>query len=111
MAAVFPVVEAVLSRQPGDLAEVFNLQNGTSSPAIFADTGPTGRIGEGSIARAERLGLWSDARTGGTTRGILWLGFPRSENGSPKPIEEISADAEKLFQVCGGNRQLIACIR
>jgi hypothetical protein len=102
-------IEPQTGARPGDLAEVFNLQNGKSSPAIFADTGPADRIGEGSIALAERLGLWSDARSGGTTRGILYLVFPGSGNGSPKPIEEISTDAEKLFQVWGGNKQLIAC--
>jgi hypothetical protein len=93
----------------GDLAEVFNLQNGKSSHAIYADTGPADRIGEGSVSLAESLGLWSDARSGGTMRGILYLVFPGSGNGSPRPIEEIDAEAEKLFQAWGGNTQLIAC--
>ena len=102
-------IETQTGAHPGDLAEVFNLQNGKSSPAIYADTGPVDRIGEGSVALAESLGLWSDARSGGTTRGILYLVFPGSGNGGPRPIEEINAGAEKLFQVWGGNNQLIAC--
>ena len=88
---------------------VFNMQNGKSSPAIYADTGPRDRIGEGSLALAKNLELWSDARSGGTTRGILYLVFPGSGNGRPRPIEEINAEAEQLFQVWGGNNQLTAC--
>ena len=102
-------MEKQVAAHPGDFAVVFNLQNLKSSPAIFADTGPPDRIGEGSIALAENLGLWSDARNGGTTRGILYLVFPRSGNGNPRPIEEINAEAEKLFQEWGGNNQLTAC--
>jgi hypothetical protein len=88
---------------------VFNLQNGKSSPAIYADTGPADRIGEGSIALAENLGLWPDARSGGTTRGILFLVFPGSGDGRPKRVEEIESEAEHLFQAWGGNDQLTAC--
>jgi hypothetical protein len=93
----------------GDFAIVFNLQDGMSSPAIYADTGPPDRIGEGSVALAENLGLWSDARSGGTTRGILYLVFPGSGNGSPRSMEEISSEAERLYRLWGGNNQLIAC--
>jgi Fungal chitosanase of glycosyl hydrolase group 75 len=93
----------------GDFAVVFNLQNLRCSPAIFADTGPTDRIGEGSIALAENLGLWPDARNGGTARGILYLVFPGSGNGSPRPAEEIKAEAEKLFSDWSGNNKLTAC--
>ena len=100
-------IETQTGAHSGDFAMVFNLQNGKSSPAIYADTGPP--IGEGSIALAENLGLWSDARNGGTTRGILYVVFPGSGNGRPRPIEEINAEAEQLFQVWGGNEQLTAC--
>ncbi len=102
-------MEKQVAAHPGDFAVVFNLQNLKRSPAIFADTGPPNRIGEGSIALAENLGLWSDARNGGTTRGILYLVFPGSGNGRSRPIEEINAEAEQLFQVWGGIEQLTAC--
>jgi glycosyl hydrolase group 75 (putative chitosanase) len=102
-------MEARTGAHPGDFAVVFNLQKGKSSPAIYADTGPTDRIGEGSVALAESLGLWSDARSGGTTRGILYLVFPGSGNGNPRPIEEINAEAKRLFLLWGGNDQLAAC--
>jgi hypothetical protein len=102
-------IETQTGAHPGDFAMVFNLQNGKSSPAIYADTGPPNRIGEGSVALAETLGLWPDARSGGTTRGILYLVFPGTGNGGPRPIEDVNAEAEQLFQVWGGNNQLKAC--
>jgi hypothetical protein len=102
-------MEKQVAAHPGDFAIVFNLQNLKSSPAIFADTGPPDSIGEGSIALAANLGLWSDARYGGTTRGILYVVFPGSGNGHPRPIEEINAEAEQLFHVWGGNEQLTLC--
>jgi Fungal chitosanase of glycosyl hydrolase group 75 len=102
-------MDKLIAAHPGDFAIVFNLQNFKSSPAIFADTGLTDRIGEGSIALAENLGLWSNARNGGTARGILYLVFPGSGNGHPRPIEEINVEAEKLLQEWGGNNQLKAC--
>ncbi len=47
-----------LGARPGDFAAVFNLQNGKSSPAIFADVGPVDHIGEGSVALAENQRLF-----------------------------------------------------
>ncbi len=101
--------ETQMGAHLGDFTMVFNLENGESSPAIFADTGPSDRIGEGSVALADDLGLWADARSGGTTRGILYLVFPGSGNGNPRPIQEISAEAENQFKLWGGNSQLAAC--
>src|SRR5437016_6219019 len=46
----------------GDLAVVINEANGRSAYAIFADVGPRGRIGEGSIALAGELGLPANPR-------------------------------------------------
>ena len=102
-------IETQSGARTGDFAMVFNLENGNHSPAIYADTGPSNRIGEGSIALAENLGLWSDARGGGTTRGILYLVFPGTGNSSPRKLEEINAEGEKLFQAWGGNNELTAC--
>jgi hypothetical protein len=61
----------------GDFAVVMNLRNGKSSYAIYADIGT---MGEGSIALADNLGIWSDARRGGQSDGILYLVFPGSGN-------------------------------
>jgi hypothetical protein len=87
-----------LGARPGDFAAVFNQRNGRSSYAIFGDVGPYDRIGEGSVALAENLGIRSDARNGGARRGILYLVFPGSGNGRPRTIEEINTEGQKLLQ-------------
>lgn len=98
----FVVLPGGLSRQlgtrPGDFAVVFNERNGKSSYAIFGDVGPWDRIGEGSMALAENLGVRSDARNGGARRGIVYLVFPGSGNGRPRTIDEIQSEGEKLLQ-------------
>ena len=86
-----------LGARPGDFAVVFNQRNGKSSYAIFGDVGPFDRIGEGSMALAENLGIRSDARNGGARRGILYLVFPGSGNRLPRPLEEISAEGQRLL--------------
>jgi hypothetical protein len=110
----FIVLPGAMARQigarPGDFAVAFNQRNGKSSYAIFGDVGPSDRIGEGSMALAENLGIRSDARNGGARRGILFLVFPGSGNGRPRPIEEINAESEKLLQAWGGTSQLSACM-
>jgi glycosyl hydrolase group 75 (putative chitosanase) len=98
-----------LGARPGDFAAVFNPLNGKSSYAIFGDEGPSDRIGEGSVALAENLGIRSDARNGGARRGILYLVFPGSGNGRPRTIEEINAEGQKLLQVWEGSIPLVAC--
>jgi hypothetical protein len=87
-----------LGARPGDFAVVFNPRNRKSSYAIFGDVGPFDRIGEGSVALAENLGIRSDARNGGARWGILYLVFPGSGNASPRTIEEINAEGEKLLR-------------
>ena len=110
----FIVLPGAMARQigarPGDFAVVFNQRNSKSSYAIFGDVGPPDRIGEGSMALAENLGIRSDARNGGARRGILFLVFPGSGNGRPRTIDEINAESEKLLQAWGGTSQLAACM-
>jgi hypothetical protein len=86
-----------LGARPGDFAAVFNPRNSKSSFAIFGDVGPFDRIGEGSMALADSLGIRSDARNGGARRGILYLVFPGSGNGKPRSIEEISVEGQRLL--------------
>lgn len=78
----------------GDFAMVMNLRNGKASFAIYADVGT---LGEGSVALAEALGIWSDARRGGESDGILYLLFPGSGNLRPRAIDEIQSAGEKLL--------------
>jgi hypothetical protein len=109
----FVVLPGALAREvgarPGDFAAVINRSNGKSSNAIFGDIGPSDRIGEGSVALAENLGVRSDARNGGARRGILFLIFPGSGNGEPRAIDEINAETAKLVQDWGGISQVTAC--
>lgn len=90
----------------GDFAYVVNLANGKSSYAIFADVGT---LGEGSVALANNLGIWSDARQGGRRGGILYLIFPGSGNRQPRPIEDIQGETEKLLADWGGMAKLTSC--
>jgi hypothetical protein len=83
----------------GDVAVVFNLRNGQFAFAIFADIGA---VGEGSIALADDLGIWSDARRGGSRGGMLYLVFPGSGDHRPKSVDEINELAGRLFRDWGG---------
>jgi hypothetical protein len=98
-----------LGARPGDFAFVLNQRNSKGSFAIFGDVGPFDRIGEGSVALAENLGIRSDARNGGARGRIQYLVFPGSGNRRPRTVEEISAEGEKLLQRWGGAAQLAAC--
>jgi glycosyl hydrolase group 75 (putative chitosanase) len=109
----YVVLPRELARQTGarlgDFAVVVNLRNTRSSFAIFADIGPAGALGEGSIALAENLGVRSNPRRGGIPGGILYLIFPGSGNGRPRSLEEINAEADKLFQSWGSPNQISSC--
>jgi len=96
----------------GDLAVVTNQKNGRSSFAIFADVGPHGKIGEGSVALARALGLNDDPRYGGTgNSSITYLVFPGSGLGSGKlrTAKEIKSSGLKAFRRWGGAKRLRAC--
>lgn len=109
----FIVLPGGMARQigarPGDFSVVFNQRNGKSSFAIYGDVGPADRIGEGSVALAENLGIHSDARNGGARRGIMYLVFPGSGNGRPRTIEEINGEGRKLLQAWESAHAQIAC--
>jgi hypothetical protein len=109
----FLVLPGRLARQlgarPGDFAVVFNRRNGKSSYAIFGDVGPFDRIGEGSMALAENLGIRSDARNGGARRGIIYLVFPGSGNRRPRTVDEISTEGQKSLQAWEGSISLEVC--
>ncbi len=96
----------------GDLAVVTNQRNGKTSFAIFADVGPHGKIGEGSVALARALDLNDDPRYGGTgSSSIAYLVFPRSGLGPGKlrSAKEIKTSGLRAFRQWGGPRRLRAC--
>jgi len=95
----------------GDLAYVYNTNNRKSCFALFADGGPAGKLGEGSIYLAEQLGIRSNPRSGGASEGIIYLVFPRSGkgNGYMPALEEIDQMAARELQKLGG-KGIIECL-
>ena len=87
----------------GDFGFVVNLRNGKSSYAIYADIGT---LGEGSIELADALGIWSNARRGGESDGILYLLFPGSGNQQPRAVTEIEEEGEKVLSALKGMQGL-----
>ena len=104
-----PEVQSKFDVQLGDFAVVINGKSGQHSEAIFADVGPRGKIGEGSIALANKLGIPSSPRDGGTDSGVVYVVFPLSGNGNPRSLDEIKSRADAQFEVIGGIAQLLAC--
>ncbi len=90
----------------GDLAAVFNMRNGKFSYAILADIGA---LGEGSIALADNLGIWSNARAGGAWGGIVYVVFPGSGDHRPRSVDQINQVTAKLFQDWGGTERVRLC--
>ena len=85
-----------LGVKKGDLALV--TYRGASSPAIVADVGPHGKIGEGSIALASALGLPPSPINGGTDRPLQWTIWPgtASTPAWPRALDEIAATVATL---------------
>jgi hypothetical protein len=98
-----------LKARMGDFAVVINSKNQKLSPAIVADQGPKGQIGEGSIALAEALGVPANPRRGGAAGGVLYLVFPGSGNRKLRAVEEIKTEATRLFDAWGGPAQMSSC--
>jgi len=67
----------------GDLAHV--RYRGQWSPAIVADVGPRGKIGEASCALAAALGIDSSARHGGCGAGVEWTVYRGTASTPPWP--------------------------
>jgi hypothetical protein len=95
----------------GDLVVAENTANGKRAYAIFADVGPPGKIGEGSIALAKALGINASPRRGGVSGGVTYLVFPESGQGQGKlrTRAEINATGARLFKQWGGARRLRSC--
>lgn len=66
----------------GDIALVINKANNKRCFAIFADTGPGNKIGEGSIYLAQQLGLQGSPKSGGTNSGIVYILLKNSGKGT-----------------------------
>ena len=87
----------------GDVGAVYNRKTGKLSFAIFADTGPSAEIGEGSIALANALGLDGNPKKGGTdVKDIIYVVFPGSGKGAGMSMAQIDQTAQPLFNSWGG---------
>lgn len=83
------VPPVVLSRTKGKVlgsaCEVTNLKNGKSTVAVVGDSGPSKKIGEGSPALCEALGLDPNPNHGGTSdfniKYRIYVGTPALVNG------------------------------
>lgn len=81
--------------KPGDVAAV--RYNGKVEFAVFADVGPAHKLGEGSMALAERLGINPNPRNGGVPAGVEYIVFPRSGNGRPQTPQQIANIGRRLL--------------
>lgn len=102
-------VAAALPLRLGDLAFVRNRKNGRAAFAIFADLGPPGKIGEGSIALAGALQIPSSPRHGGAADAVQVVVFPGSGDRRPKPQADIDREGRTLLERWGGTARLDAC--
>jgi Fungal chitosanase of glycosyl hydrolase group 75 len=95
----------------GDFATVVNLKNSKIAAAIVADeSAPELKLGEGSIALADALGIDSNPRYGGSDGGVAFVIYPDSGNGKPRALEDIIANSQHQFQKWGGLDKLHACL-
>ena len=96
----------------GDLAYCRNTTNGNTSFAYLADTGPSGKLGEGSMFLANELGLNPNPRTGGTSQPIIdYVVFPQSGLGQGHHLTVNQIDSMGLAELmAAGGTGLPDCI-
>ena len=96
----------------GDFATVINRRNGKVSGAIVADeSGPGLKMGEGSMALADALGIDSNPRSGGIEHGVAYVIYPGSGNRKPRSLDQIVSISGRYFQKWGGLLKLNSCLR
>lgn len=104
----------------GDIGIVFNTLTKKSTFAIFADTGPSNIIGEGSIALAKKIGITAMINkkgkiVGGNDNGdILYIVFPHSGKGEKSykdlTIKDVDNLGQKAVEKFGDSQALITMI-
>jgi hypothetical protein len=90
----------------GDFATVRNRRNERVAHAIYADGGPSGKIGEGSMALAQALGIPSSPKHGGASSDVVYVVFAGSGNGRPRTKATIDARGRQLLEAWGGVERL-----
>ncbi|GAB4284008.1 MAG: hypothetical protein Kow0068_08980 [Marinilabiliales bacterium] len=96
----------------GDFVYVRNTLNDSTSYAYLADTGPSGKLGEGSILLADRLGINSNPRTGGVSQPVIdYVIFPQSGYGNGTCLDSTQIDSlAEVFLINAGGYSLPDCI-
>jgi hypothetical protein len=97
--------------QLGDFAVVMNVKNGRIAFAILADVGPPAKLGEGSMALADAVGIGSNPKDGGVPYGVIYAVFRRSGNGAPRSAADIDREGQRLLDALGGRPVLATCFR
>jgi len=105
-------LQSLANISKGDLAYVTNITNGNASFAYLADTGPGGKLGEGSMALATALGLNNSPKTGGTSQGIInYVVFPQSGFGNGTHLTPTQIDSMGLIELtAAGGLGLSNCL-
>lgn len=87
----------------GDMAAV--RYNGKVAFAVFADVGPRHKLGEGSMALAQELGINHNPRNGGVRGGVEYMVFPGSGNGTPGDHQRNHFAGARILQNAAGDVQ------
>lgn len=95
--------------QLGDFGVVIRPKTNTYDYAIYADSGPANKLGEGSIALAAALGIPSNPKKGGVDDGIITIVFPGTTKGWPLTQVEIDCNGAALFSKWGGLEKAQQC--
>lgn len=86
-----PHVARQMGARVGDLGMI--TYRGRTIAAIFADQGPSNRIGELSRNAALQLGIPASPISGGTNSGVSYRVFPGSRGSRPPSAAEITPEA------------------
>lgn len=85
----------------GDMAAV--RYNGKVAFAVFADVGPRHKLGEGSMALAQQLGINHNPRNGGVRGGVEYMVFPGSGDGTPGDHQRNHFAGAQILQSAAGD--------
>jgi hypothetical protein len=70
---------------------------------------PPAKLGFGSVALADAVGIASSPKDGGVPAGVVYVVFPKSGNGAPRSPDEIDREGKKLFEALGGRLKVGTC--
>ena len=117
---VLPANSEFLRRgmRKGDIAAAIHAPTGQVVFAIFGDTGPANKLGEGSLALALMLRkrpllpkpVRGQAEKEAMPGGVYMLMFPHSDAGPPYVAGRISEAGQRLLGAWGGEQRLRACL-